>query len=322
MLQLKSYLSAPGRTYKNDFVQNDGLEAFAALLGRESKLPKGGQADEIRLEILNCIEAFLGSAEPAAWLTPILYSDSLLPNICLEVGSKTPKLKLKAVQLLTVICWINADGRKSVYSALDVPSKSFHALQTIIHDLKGLDTKTVDQITSTMILVNSLINSAPRLDERLDARKRLKQLGLFPIIEKLSDAVEASPNEQSYNELQAQLDEYDSTLLRDQRETLRDGIDLTDPDAVFGYLKKSVSEDGFGAQFLNILQALMAVPSDKEQGEKIWNNVSHVVAMGVTKDALAGRIPFEALKAALKKKEEESDKELEGETRSSWSRRR
>jgi len=237
MLSLKSLLSAPGRAYKNDFVQSDGLEAFSKLLGEKSKLPKGGQADEIRLEVLNCLEAFLGSAEPAAWLTPILYSKGLLPNICLEVGSKTPKLKIKAVQLLTVICWINADGRKSVFTAMDV-QKPFHALQAIINDLKGLDVKSADQITNTIILVNSLINSAPRLEERLDARKRFKVLGLVPVIERLSDAVDSNPSEQAYNELQAQLDEYDSTLLRDQRETLRDGIDLTDPDAVYSFLKK------------------------------------------------------------------------------------
>ena len=65
--------------------------------------------------------------------------------------------------------------------------------------------------------------------------------GLTEATEILNDWVD---DKISLNELQIQLDLYHDELQKDQRATTRNGIDMSDPDECFGYLKKTSREDG------------------------------------------------------------------------------
>jgi len=281
MQELKQFLGGSDRDWKNDFVQNDGMDAVAAILSKGAPInPK--IKDDLTLEMLSCLEALLQEAE---WLRPMLRTQGLLNHIVEKVGDPSHRIKIKAMQLLTVICWMNADGRRSVFAALDPPaSGGFKGLIHLIKQLRQFDPKSPDLTTITLILVNSLINSAAALEERLDARKRLTELGIFDAIAKLNNVIPATPEDDRLNELASQLDEYDSALLKDQRETLRDGCDLSDPDAVYQYIKKTAAEDGYAPNLLAILQMLMIIPNDKGVGDKIWENVQHIVHMAVQKD--------------------------------------
>eukprot|EP00808_Paulinella_micropora_P015783 g1796.t1 len=295
------------KAWKRDFITEKGFDAISSTLLKQKKKP------EVTLEIMSCLESYLDETE---WLMDLLSTPNLLPNLVSLFQSKNKPLRNKALELLSIVCWLAKEGRESVLDALESrvdPHSKFHGLTSLVSTLReqSID-KDGNVQCNDMILINSLINSSEVLEERIHLRTRLNDLGLENLLEELTNDVDSMKEEQG-RLLQAQLEIYDGGLLKDSRATSMNDVDLSNPDDLFFFLKDTAREDGNLEMLMSILQNLVTIQGG-DRGYPIWKRTQHIVAMATKQESGEdGEVNYEALKAALEKKEQEEGAESKAE---------
>lgn len=157
------------------------------------------------------------------------------------------------------------------------PSAYFVVVKLLEKKCSPSDKIAVDVKLHLFTLLHTLINANDDLGKRVRARQQLMdtvdslRIDLPVLLGQLRQLRNSN--------LDAQIDAFDTLALQDKRQAQRKGVDLSDIDSVFQFLKTSAAEDGFSAQLLSVLQLLVTIPSEEVFGGRIWNNVQYIVHM-------------------------------------------
>jgi len=146
--------------------------------------------------------------------------------------------------------------------------------QNIIDTLKH--EKNDETKSSALTLINCTINTPQNLFDRIALRNEFYRL-------KIEDIIEA---ERSNDVLQAQINVFESDVNQDEEEYLVEvenendtigKISLEDPNSVYnGVMSRISAKNYLRKPFLNLLQKLLVLPTDKEDGYKKWLLVEKV----------------------------------------------
>lgn len=308
----KTVIHAAKPKWRTNFVEAQGLEVCARLL----KQPEDVFGSSLKFELLGCLRAFIDEQND---LAHVLATPNLLAHIVLCLEAKAETLRIQALEFLTVICWKSFDGRKSVISCLSDTHREgieanaegggakMPALTNLVKNLsKPQPSKKFEFHCDVMIFLNALILSAVDLEARTKMRRKILACGAQTAIESLKELLTEQQIESSLL-CQAQIDIWENEQQKDHLQATKEGIDLSDIDECFAYLKESTRQDGFGEQLLAIIQFLMTIPHHRTLGEQIWNNCQHIVQTASMSDSRnLEALSFEELKTILEEKETDS----------------
>ncbi|CAM9408804.1 unnamed protein product [Chrysoparadoxa australica] len=180
-----------------------------------------------------------------------------------------------------------------------------------------------------MLFINTLINSAMDLEERIEIRADFIYTGVLDAVERLKnqsvddfaevgDEALSDDRIELDNQLQARmlshtscitLQVFEAVMTKDLKEVqsaYKDGEmikNLSDPEEIFSTITQSVVEyDCFG-QFLSILQHLLVIPGADLAGKQQWEAVEEAVHQIVTHSDDEYSLTYEDLKRMLDWKE-------------------
>jgi hypothetical protein len=131
-----------------------------------------------------------------------------------------------------------------------------------------------------MIFINTLLNYVDDLEERSNLRREFLDLGLKELISQSREWARPFTN-QLYRDLETQLDIFDNSMFEDQKEATFNGVDLSDPDSVYSYIRKDCTENNRIDQLVAILQQLMMIPDDGF-GSELWSTIAEIVKFVLT----------------------------------------
>jgi len=264
------------KRFVDKFVEAGGLTALVNELSKTEKIrSKNNDHIEKEIEILNILIIFLDNSNAVEFL---INTPDVIKELTLVSQSSICEVKKSVFDLLAAICCLNEnEGYTGVLDSLDhyaYKMKEKLRFQNIVDTLKH--EKNNDTKSSALTLINCIINTPQNLFDRIALRNEFYRL-------KIEDIVEA---ERSNDNLQAQINVFESDVNQDEEEYLVEvenendtigKISLSDPNSVYnGVMSRISAKNYLRKPFLNLLQKLLVLPTDKEDGYKKWLLVEKV----------------------------------------------
>lgn len=186
--------------------------------------------------------------------------------LCIDMAEN---MRIKVVQLLTVVCLVPPDGHRltveglTSYKAIKKEKRRFETIIKYLSEAKNSKEKTI-----YLSFINALINSPTDIDVRIAIREEFVNLGLVDILKNLKSSL----NPQTDTDLETQIDVYEEESNDDYKE-LHDRfaaleLNIDDIDDVIKHLKESMKNAGLGQNFLGLLQNIVLMPINNETGIK------------------------------------------------------
>jgi len=305
-------LVTASRTWKDAFYDAGGLEAFAGILKKKG-IPK------VTMFAIKCIEAYVEELDD---LKGVLGTPNLLSCIISCVSDKHfEPIRMRCLELLTVICYLTEEGRKNVMIELQQHQiAQYKVIPLLIKEIGALSKmnpsdilKKVKISTAIMVLFNGLIQATPDLTERVQMRRSLLDHGFARTIELVNDRL-LDLELENVLQLQTQTDLFITEFHKDTKKASKEDLDISDPDACYAYLRDSTRDDGFSIHLYNIIHYLLTIPNSKQTAGNMWKNCEYIVQLACTEEPEdegdgGGTVSMEELRLLLIEKDQDTKQE-------------
>jgi len=306
-IRVKEALKTATKAWLFQFLKMDGLQNLITMLlkfqGMEDKEP-----NELRIqyELLLCVKSAMNSQ---TGLDLMIGQPDLVASLALNIDSEDSAICTQTLELLAVLMVSGDNGARAVLEALDffkLVTRERVRFQCLVDALHSNGTSFAFK-RDIILFLNTVVNTATDLEERLEIRADLIYSGILPTVEKLKQLCfdelgkdfaedynqEATERMEEVQELEAQLQVFETVMQRDIAECVTDmettfqstEVDLSDPEQIFQSLHASCVEHECFMPFLSVLQTLLMIPSYDSFGKLKWEAVD-----GVLKKIVAGEI--------------------------------
>lgn len=248
---------------------------------------------ELQSTYLNVVKALMSKSEG---LSRLCCSSRLVGRLALALDSPDVTICTQVLELLAVLAV--SDGYKSIREAMEyfrVSKEEAMRFESIGAALLSESTPTAFK-RDVMLFVNTLVNCAPDIEQRVEIRAELLRAGVGDAIEKLKSSTfkGGEMSEDSYD-LDLQLQVFEEVLENDHRHCLAtfDDVELRldDPDALYAAVKSHCEDNDCRPMLLELLQYLIAIPAFDPLGKEHWARIlrsAHRAVLGVDDDFALG----------------------------------
>eukprot|EP01132_Coremiostelium_polycephalum_P005576 gene5576-6942_t len=283
LASLCSTLQTKGSGWGKSLIDCNGIEALLNVLVHIEKNEKKDSNNIILQSLtLTCLLSLLNTKYgiEKAITTPNSMNKLIL---CMD----TPKVDTRSsvFEILTAVSLVSESGYRLVMESLQyfkqVRKEKFRFTFLVESMTQMSDDR--EYVTTCLALINSIVNSPEEIDERVQLRTEFSRLGLDSIIhENKKIQYEEAP------ELLTQIDVYEDESRSDQEELSERfaglDININDPKQVFAIIEEQVQERPLHHPFLRILQCLLSIPSNSDEGMLSWFLIEKLVMqISVTK---------------------------------------
>ena len=271
------------------------------------------------------LRAVKGVMGKVSGLQRMCTSSELVGRVALSLDSADVSICTQVLELLAVLAVGSEEGFESVRHSVDyfrLAKKERVRFESLVEALRSECTPTPFK-RDVMLFVNTLVNSAPDVDQRVEIRGELVRAGVLEAIAKLKDrtlALSSSVDGFSTDtyELEIQLQVFETVLENDHKTTLasldddatqESSVKLDDVDSLFKAVKTHAATHHCDQQLLGVLQYLVAIPSYDVLGKEHWVQVlraAHRAVLGVDDDFDAS---FDEIKTVLSWKKSLEDRD-------------
>ncbi|CAN0126172.1 unnamed protein product, partial [Phaeothamnion confervicola] len=303
------------KEWLEDFYEAGGLTALVMKLSDVEVIEEKTDMDvQIQVELLKCLKASLNNQLGIDFLAA---RPEVVGILALNFGSEDVFICTQALELLAVLMVDGPEGYRAVLAAMDYFKlvKGERVRFYSLLDALMSDDTSVSFKRDVMLFINTLVNSAMDIEERIEIRADLIYTGILDAVERLKnqsvdDFAEAGDEALSEDriELDNQLQVFEAVMNKDLAEvqhTYRGDamLNLSDPEQIFGTICSTVVEyDCFGV-FLSILQHLLVIPSADLAGKQQWEAAEEAVHQIVTHSDDEYALTYDDLKKLLDWKE-------------------
>eukprot|EP00808_Paulinella_micropora_P027749 g92.t1 len=307
---LKVALSGSGKSWLTEFFQLGGLQALFEMMK---------QGDELANIATEALKALMNNK---FGLQELLATQDGVEQIALTLLTGSESVCLKIMELLLVIVWLSEEGHEAVTTALG--HSKFHRRYSILITFLGSKGDVALKF-KVMTLINTIVNAVNALEERIYTRSEFLDLGLQAQIVQLREAKEAargSPAYPTWLQLETQLNLFEEEQYEDQRKAQHNDLDLTDVDAIIGFLRSNFEHAGQTADFVLALQHFLNIPTERSLSQKMWVNVNYILDVATNlveveggedddeeEEVIYEPVPLDALKHMLEEKKNQTELE-------------
>ena len=266
---LKISLRGAGKTWMKEFAEEGGVSLMLEAVGRGGR-GVGGVVGEL----LSGIKTFMNNEYG---LSVVVNTPQGIDCLIAALTSADDGQRMQLVDLLAVICWISDTGHELIVHSFEQRPKSYSVL------VASLSSTNVELLTRVLTFINALINAVPVLEDRVAMRQQMVDLGLTTRLTSITDVIDGHRGDRwdSVEKLSVQLELYGQVRDADSRETLIAGVDFSDVDASYEYVKRSAAEDGHSSALIDLLHVLAVVDHSADKGNKgsVWDNIVYAVSV-------------------------------------------
>ena len=266
---LKISLRGAGKTWMKEFAEEGGVSLMLEAVGRGGRGVGG-----VMSELLSGIKTFMNNEYG---LSVVVNTPQGIDCLIAALTSTDDGQRMQLVDLLAVICWISDTGHELIVNSFQQRVKSYSVL------VASLSSTNVELLTRVLTFINALINAVPLLEDRVSMRQQMVDLGLTTRLAHIQDVIDSHRGDRwdSVEKLSVQLELYGQVRDADSRETLIAGVDFSDVDAAFEYVKRSAVEDGHSSALIDLLHVLAVVDHSGDKGNKgsVWDNIVYAVSV-------------------------------------------
>ena len=266
---LKISLRGAGKTWMKEYAEEGGVSLMLEAVGRGGRGVGG-----VVSELLGGIKTFMNNEYG---LSVVVNTPQGIDCLIAALTSADDGQRMQLVDLLAVICWISDTGHELIVHSFQQRPQSYSVL------VASLSSTNVELLTRVLTFINALINAVPLLEDRVSMRQQMVDLGLTARLTSISDVIDSHRGDRwdSVEKLSVQLELYGQVRDADSRETLIAGVDFSDVDAAFEYVKRSVVEDGHSSALIDLLHVLAVVDHGADQANKanVWDNIVYAVSV-------------------------------------------
>ncbi|KAG5189667.1 hypothetical protein JKP88DRAFT_347642 [Tribonema minus] len=348
--ELKVTLRAATKTWLEHFYDAGGLTALVMKLSDVEVIESKTDEDvRIQVELLKCLKASLNNQLGIDFLAA---RPEVVGILALNFGSEDTFICTQTLELLAVLMVDGPEGYRAVLASMDyfklVKGERVRFYSLLLYPLplavlalselvSAVDALMDDETPisfkrDVMLFINTLVNSAMDIEERIEIRADLVYTGILDAVERLKnqsvdDFAEAGDDALSEdrieldNQLQASAngccstEVFEAVMNKDVAEVQHayrgdSMLNLSDPEQIFNTITSSVVEyDCFGV-FLSVLQHLLAIPSADLAGKQQWEAAEEALHQIVTHSDDEYSLTYEDLKRMLDWKERLEDLSL------------
>lgn len=280
--KFKVVISSKTTDWMEELMSKDGLRLLIEshidqeqLVLRKGKTLMSAKDDDIEIECLRCIKAFMNSEYG---LNIMLENHLIVEKITLWFTSKNDVTVQLILDILTVICWVSDEGHVIICDAMKnyQRKKNFKTPFTpLVQILRDPSSTNVDLKTSVMTFINAIINSFHLPEARTHNRTYLLDEDIMEILKNLREWIAQHKTEEVFVLLETQFDVFEREYEFDIQETRYNNIDLSDPDAIWSFLRDSSKASGFSAFLLDTVKYFLIIPNTRRIGDNMWLNCQY-----------------------------------------------
>eukprot|EP00752_Nemacystus_decipiens_P009913 g8845.t1 len=308
---LKLTLRAASKNWLVEFYEAGGLTALVMNLSDVEVIEDKTDKDvQLQVELLKCLKASLNNQLGIDFLAA---RPEVVGILALNFGSEDVFICTQALELLAVLMVDGPEGYRAVLAAMDYFKlvkgervRFYSLLDALMTDEADLAFKR-----DVMLFINTLVNSAMDIEERIEIRADLIYTGILDAVERLKNQsvdVFMEQGDEALSddriELDNQLHVFEAVVNKDIAEvqhTYSDEqtVNLSDPEQLYSTICSSVVEyDCFGV-FLSIMQHLLVIPSADLAGKQQWEAAEEAIHQIVTHSDDHFSLTYEDLKKML-----------------------
>jgi len=322
VVELKSALRQADKKWLDGFYDVGGLTAIVLRLSDVEVIEnKPNEILKVQVELIKCLKESLNNQGGIEFLA---VRPEVVGILALNLGSEETLICSQTLEILTVLMVNGPEGYRSVLTSMDM----FKLVKgervrffTLLDALMDYDTP-MSLKRDVMLFINTLINKAMDVEERVEIRADFIYCGILDAVELLKsqsidDYAEHEDNALSNDriELDNQLHVFEAVLNTDNRELQASYkgefmLNLSDHEQIFNTIITNVLEYGCFNIFLSILQHLLVIPSADLAGKQQWEAIEEAVHQIVTHSDEEYSISIEDLKRMLDWKERLEDLSL------------
>lgn len=249
---------------------------------------------------LSAVKALMGKKEG---LPRLCGAPQLVGKLALSLDSVEVSICTQVLELLAVLAVTSEAGYEAVRKSVEyfrLVKREAVRFESLVEALQSSKTPTPFK-RDVMLFVNTLVNSAPDVEQRVEMRGELVRAGVLEAIERLKQetlAVSTAKGlaDDAY-ELEVQLQVFETVLENDHRQCLASFSDsqeetrLDDVDALFETAKQHALDHDCHSQLLGLMQYLVAIPCFDPLGKEHWARIlrsAHRAVLGVDDDFSLG----------------------------------
>ncbi|KAJ8611740.1 hypothetical protein CTAYLR_009513 [Chrysophaeum taylorii] len=276
---------------------------FAHMEGVNEEAASLESALQLQSAYLSGVKAIMGKVRG---LERLCRSTDLVGRLALSLDSPEVSICTQVLELLAVLAVTSEEGYESVRKAMEyfrIAKRESVRFESLVDALASATPTHFKR--DVMLFVNTLVNSAPDVEQRVEIRGELVRAGALEAIDRLKQETLSLASslqglsEDAY-ELEVQLQVFETVSENDHRERVAtfgtSSIRLDDPDQLFGAIKQHCIEFDSQRQLVELLQYLVAIPCFDPLGKEHWAQIlrtAHRVVVGVDDDFALG---FEELR--------------------------
>lgn len=312
--ELETVLRTGHKKFLTEFVSVDGVQCLLKLTQWFTERYPLEDRERLTLQrLMECYKWLMNNQIGMDGMLNIEGSISILA-LAMGLGSYNAKPNLasakEAVLLLAVTCFYSTKGRNMVVAAMDDMRRRwrealrYESLVRVFREAKGNN----EFRAACMMFITTIVNSAASVDARVKVRNDFLALDIMNVMAQVVQ--EATENDEHSTTIATQFQVFEDMMVADHAEVIHmlasrqsiDGgaitlspldsvemsIDLSDVNAVFRSLKLVTQAAGIPETFLELLQALLLIPTERSLAAPVWAGIVQF-ANEATANAVLGK---------------------------------
>lgn len=312
--ELETVLRTGHKKFLTEFVSGEGVQSLLQLTQwYTARYPLEEKERIILQRLMECYKWLMNNQVGMDGMLGIEGSISTLA-LAMGLGSYNTKPNLasakEAVLLLAVTCFYSTKGRNMVVAAMDDmrrrwrESSRYECLVRVFKEAKGNN----EFRAACMMFITTIVNSAASVDARVRVRNDFLALDIMNVMAQVVH--EATEKDEHCTTIATQFQVFEDMMVADHAEVIHmlasrqsiDGgsiifsaednvelsIDLSDMNAVFRSLKQITQSAGNPESLLELLQALLLIPTEKSLALPVWSGIVQF-ANEATANAVLGK---------------------------------
>lgn len=264
---------------------------------------------EVQVEVLRCLQQML---TPKPNLEEFVLSAENINRLILGLASPDPRARNITLETIAPIIIFTDDGHSKVLAAFNhfkFKKREARRFETVLDILR--QEKTGEMLISSLLILNSLVNTPEDLDDRMEIRNELLSLGFGEVLEELRKKFPQN------NDIMTQLRTFTEDRDVDEEEFTdriaersAKPVNVKDARALITTMMETVRDKPYlHGPFLDTMKHLLSMPMDKSRGLRLWfilGKITHQLAalrdeVRITDDKV---VDLEDLLAAVEDKEQ------------------
>lgn len=275
----------------------------------DSKRQLSADDIELQVEIMRCLQQML---TPKPNLEEFVLIAENINRLILGLASPDPRARNITLETMAPIIIFTDDGHSKVLAAFNhfkFKRREARRFETVLDILRH--ERAGEMVISSLLILNSLVNTPEELDDRMEMRNELLSLGYGEILEELRKKFPQNNDVMTQLRTFTEDREVDEEEFTDRvAERSAKPVNVKDARALITTMMETVRDKPYlHGPFLETMKHLLSMPMDKTRGLRLWfilGKITHQLAalrdeVHVTDDKV---VDLEDLLAAVEDKEQ------------------